>query len=87
MFFFLHSFDAYIYLGCWKKKTMPIEIKMNFFLKFRNVSPMIILKRYQHQTTIDVEEVVKHSHLASEWWNPNGPMKALHSMNQIRFVL
>lgn len=43
------------------------------------------VKRYQHQSNVDVEDVVRHSHLACDWWNPSGPMKALHSMNQIRF--
>ncbi|KAL5275174.1 COQ3 family protein [Megaselia abdita] len=30
------------------------------------------------------KEVIHHNHLASEWWDQNGPLKGLHSLNQIR---
>ncbi|XP_064072328.1 ubiquinone biosynthesis O-methyltransferase, mitochondrial-like [Vanessa tameamea] len=36
------------------------------------------------KTTIDTSHVEKHSQQAQGWWDPNGPMKALHSYNLIR---
>lgn len=33
---------------------------------------------------VDVEDVRRHARLAEDWWNPNGPMRALHTMNRIR---
>lgn len=35
-------------------------------------------------TTVDTEDVKRHGKLAQDWWNRTGPMRALHSMNQIR---
>lgn len=58
------------------------RLNICFSLNKRNLQ---FVKRYQHQSNIDIEDVVRHSHLAGDWWNPTGPMKALHSMNQIRF--
>lgn len=41
--------------------------------------------RYSHsQSTVLKEEVNKHTRLAQSWWDPNGPMKALHTMNSVR---
>lgn len=34
--------------------------------------------------SVDVEDVRRHARLAEDWWTPNGPMRALHSMNRIR---
>ncbi|WP_133129258.1 bifunctional 2-polyprenyl-6-hydroxyphenol methylase/3-demethylubiquinol 3-O-methyltransferase UbiG [Legionella yabuuchiae] len=36
------------------------------------------------ETTIDAQEVAKFSHLAREWWNPEGPLKTLHDINPAR---
>lgn len=35
-------------------------------------------------STVDSADVKRHAKLADNWWDPHGPMKALHSMNQIR---
>lgn len=36
------------------------------------------------ESTVIEEEVEKHTRLAKSWWDPNGPMKALHTMNAVR---
>jgi len=35
-------------------------------------------------STLDPAEIEKFSALAAEWWNPNGPFKALHRINPAR---
>lgn len=37
--------------------------------------------------TVDAEDVKRHANLAQDWWNPNGPMRALHSLNSIRLAI
>lgn len=65
---------------------------MRFLLKTKpflnkNYANVFCTKRSHYQaSTVDAEDVKRHSYLAAEWWNPNGPMKALHSMNQIRYI-
>lgn len=33
---------------------------------------------------VNPDEIAKFSALASEWWDPNGPMKPLHALNPLR---
>ena len=33
---------------------------------------------------MDAQEVAKFEAMASEWWNPDGPNGALHTMNPLR---
>ena len=35
-------------------------------------------------STLDPAEIEKFSALAAEWWNPNGPFRALHRLNPVR---
>lgn len=35
-------------------------------------------------TTVDVADVKLHSKLKEQWWDENGPMKALHAFNLLR---
>lgn len=37
-------------------------------------------------TTIDSDEIAKFSHLASHWWDNNGPLKTLHDINPQRLA-
>src|SRR5271154_2246766 len=34
--------------------------------------------------TIDTDEVARFSRLAGQWWDPRGPMAALHKLNPVR---
>jgi len=34
--------------------------------------------------TIDREEIARFSRVAAQWWNPRGPMAALHKFNPVR---
>ena len=34
--------------------------------------------------TVDQDEVARFSRLAREWWDPHGPMAALHKFNPVR---
>lgn len=36
------------------------------------------------ETNADPEELARFEALASRWWNPDGPMKALHEINPLR---
>src|ERR1700733_4198734 len=34
--------------------------------------------------SIDPEEVARFDRLGEDWWNPHGPMRALHQFNPVR---
>jgi 2-polyprenyl-6-hydroxyphenyl methylase/3-demethylubiquinone-9 3-methyltransferase len=36
------------------------------------------------ESTVDTAEVERFSRLAADWWNPRGPMAALHKFNPLR---
>jgi 2-polyprenyl-6-hydroxyphenyl methylase/3-demethylubiquinone-9 3-methyltransferase len=36
--------------------------------------------------TIDQEEVARFSRIAAQWWDPHGPMAALHTFNPVRLA-
>ncbi|MGB6549799.1 MAG: bifunctional 3-demethylubiquinol 3-O-methyltransferase/2-polyprenyl-6-hydroxyphenol methylase, partial [Xanthobacteraceae bacterium] len=36
--------------------------------------------------TIDADEVARFSRLSGQWWNPRGPMAALHKFNPVRLA-
>ena len=38
------------------------------------------------RSTIDPAEVARFEALAREWWDPNGPMRALHRINPVRLA-
>jgi 2-polyprenyl-6-hydroxyphenyl methylase / 3-demethylubiquinone-9 3-methyltransferase len=38
----------------------------------------------QDEPSIDPEEVARFDRLAETWWNPHGPMRALHQFNPVR---
>ncbi|OWR49977.1 hexaprenyldihydroxybenzoate methyltransferase [Danaus plexippus plexippus] len=40
-----------------------------------------------NQSTVDPEDVKRHSKLAESWWDLNGPMKLLHAYNSVRQAL
>ena len=38
-------------------------------------------------STVNQSEVEKFKQMSSDWWNPNGVCKPLHSMNRLRLVV
>ena len=36
--------------------------------------------------TVDRDEVARFSRLAGQWWDPHGPMAALHKFNPVRLA-
>jgi 2-polyprenyl-6-hydroxyphenyl methylase/3-demethylubiquinone-9 3-methyltransferase len=38
------------------------------------------------ESTVDTAEVARFSRLAADWWNPRGPMAALHKFNPLRLA-
>jgi 2-polyprenyl-6-hydroxyphenyl methylase/3-demethylubiquinone-9 3-methyltransferase len=40
----------------------------------------------RHTGTVDRSEVDRFDRLARDWWDPNGPMRALHRINPLRLV-
>lgn len=42
------------------------------------------MAREQSNGTIDPEEVARFSRVARQWWDPRGPMAALHKFNPVR---
>lgn len=39
-----------------------------------------------HAASIDAAEVERFAHHAADWWNPRGPMAALHKFNPVRLA-
>src|SRR5215510_5547934 len=39
-----------------------------------------------HITSVDAAEVERFSRHAADWWNPRGPMAALHKFNPVRLA-
>ena len=35
-------------------------------------------------STVDIKDVEHHSKLAAQWWDTNGPIETLHSLNGMR---
>src|ERR1700761_9367599 len=43
-------------------------------------------RRETHAATIDEAEVARFSRISDQWWNPRGPMAALHKFNPVRLA-
>lgn len=57
------------------------------FFIFRNFS-LSSSKQDFVRSSVDQQEVDHHKQYADDWWDEkNGPMRALHSMNAVRYVL
>jgi 2-polyprenyl-6-hydroxyphenyl methylase / 3-demethylubiquinone-9 3-methyltransferase len=41
-------------------------------------------EKLHHDTTVDPEEVARFDRLGAQWWDPDGPMRALHNFNPVR---
>src|SRR3954451_24382709 len=37
-------------------------------------------------STVDPDEVARFERIACDWWDPNGPMRALHKLNPVRLA-
>jgi len=48
---------------------------------------MAISSSVTHESTLNSHEVDKFRAMASDWWNPGGVCKGLHSMNSLRIPL
>jgi 2-polyprenyl-6-hydroxyphenyl methylase/3-demethylubiquinone-9 3-methyltransferase len=47
---------------------------------------MVPADRISSRSTVDETDVAQFSRLAAEWWNPQGPMAALHKFNPVRLA-
>lgn len=45
---------------------------------------MVSQEKLRRDTTIDPEEVARFDRLGGQWWDPDGPMQALHKFNPVR---
>ncbi len=45
-----------------------------------------MVSRKAHATSVDSAEVERFSRHAADWWNPRGPMAALHKLNPVRLT-
>jgi 2-polyprenyl-6-hydroxyphenyl methylase/3-demethylubiquinone-9 3-methyltransferase len=43
-------------------------------------------EKLHRDTTVDPEEVARFDRLGAEWWDPDGPMRALHKFNPVRLA-
>jgi len=43
-------------------------------------------RQVMSDATVDPDEVAQFSRLAGQWWNPRGPMAALHRFNPVRLA-
>jgi 2-polyprenyl-6-hydroxyphenyl methylase/3-demethylubiquinone-9 3-methyltransferase len=41
-------------------------------------------EKLHRDTTVDPEEVARFDRLGAQWWDPDGPMRALHEFNPVR---
>ncbi|MGH6800150.1 MAG: bifunctional 2-polyprenyl-6-hydroxyphenol methylase/3-demethylubiquinol 3-O-methyltransferase UbiG [Methylocella sp.] len=41
-------------------------------------------ERFHRDTTLDPEAVARFDRLGAQWWDPDGPMRALHKFNPVR---
>jgi 2-polyprenyl-6-hydroxyphenyl methylase/3-demethylubiquinone-9 3-methyltransferase len=44
----------------------------------------VTIETHNASPTVDAREVAQFSRLAADWWNPRGPMAALHKFNPVR---
>jgi 2-polyprenyl-3-methyl-5-hydroxy-6-metoxy-1,4-benzoquinol methylase len=51
----------------------------------RKFSPRAVNAYSTSHSTLHEEELEKFRVIASSWWDINGPFKALHSFNKLRF--
>src|SRR5580700_7739706 len=42
--------------------------------------------KLHRDTTIDQEAVARFDQLGAQWWDPDGPMRALHKFNPVRLA-
>src|SRR5206468_10885658 len=45
---------------------------------------MVARAKLTSDTTVNLSEVDRFGRLGSQWWDPDGPMKALHKFNPVR---
>lgn len=81
-----------------KKRANKKEVQvynMQSFLKLKHYQRRDFLSRVvfyplfgkkNHHSTIDTNDVEHHSKLADGWWDPQGPVAPLHSLNNIRYI-
>lgn len=43
-----------------------------------------MVTRKAHQSSVDTAEIERFARHAADWWNPRGPMAALHKFNPVR---
>ena len=43
-----------------------------------------MINRHSGAASIDPDEVEQFARLGAQWWNPRGPMAALHKFNPVR---
>src|SRR6202047_5207482 len=41
-------------------------------------------EKLHSDTTVDPEEIARFDRLGAQWWDPEGPMRALHKFNPVR---
>ena len=52
----------------------------------RNTRDCIWTQQQSSAGTIDEDEVARFSRIAGQWWDPRGPMAALHKFNPVRLA-
>lgn len=53
----------------------------------KNIATFAIGQVRRCLSTVNEEEISKFDELSKEWWQKNGPLKALHSMNSLRIPM
>ncbi|KAL4713192.1 hypothetical protein ACJJTC_018837 [Scirpophaga incertulas] len=73
-------------INCMSRKIICCTNIKDLFRLNNKFSTSVIqsIKDVKSETTIHKEELKKFSEMKKTWWELNGPMKALHSMNSIR---
>lgn len=74
----------------WKKLKVPkwnmqCILRNKHYHRKKNIENLInVFNRIKYYSTVDINDVEHHSKLAKGWWDPNGPVAPLHSLNGLR---
>src|SRR6185312_308438 len=64
----------------------PFSARQNRVTRGAEGQALVMNPQANGAETVDPDEVARFSRLAGEWWDPHGPMAALHKFNPVRLA-
>lgn len=68
-------------------EALKVCKKLNLPVFSFEIEIILILILISSSSTVNEEEISKFDELSKEWWQRDGPLKALHSMNGLRIPM